>query len=215
MSGISKLELSFPTAHECSAVAARDSSPPSPLAAHRACARRWGRAHGRCRGVVLAPALAALWPQWQLRLTALRLPLRHTGAALSLPLVCQCLSPSSPALSPSLSCLVSFYRSQPRSRRVEGFALSAQTAATLGRPRTNLPATVLPHGPASLRSCHRRRVEGDPDLHSFSGQKKTHRKTPHDEGRATFPPCFENRREREGREGRRGGKRNSWHKAVG
>ncbi|KAK2919889.1 hypothetical protein Q8A73_002093 [Channa argus] len=88
-------------------------------------------------------------------------PLRHTE----------------PALSPS--CL-----SQPRSRRVEGFALHAQTAATLGRPRTNLPALVLlPHGPASLRRCcrRRRRVEGDPDLHSFSGQIEKPTKSPHDE----------------------------------
>lgn len=137
----------------------------------------------------------------------------------SLPVVCQCLSPSSPALSPSLSCLGSFYRSQPRSRQVEGFALPAQTAANPGPPRTNLPAPLLlPHGPASL--CHRRRhqqhhhllhhhhrrrrVEGDPDLTLFlRPDKKGTQKAPHDEGRATFPLCFENRSGREGREGRR------------
>lgn len=107
-----------------------------------------------------------------------------TPRLLSLLLVCQCLSPSSPGLSPSLSCLVSFHRSKPRSRRVEGFALPAQTAATLGRPCTNLSAPVLPpppppHGPASLRRRRLLRVEGDPDLHSFYGQiKKTHKK-PH------------------------------------
>lgn len=83
----------------------------------------------------------------------------------SLPVVCQCLSPTSPALSPPLCCLVSFHRSQPRSHRVEGSALFAQTAATPGRPRTNLPAPLLPYGPQSLRRCCRRlhRVEGDPD----------------------------------------------------
>ena len=96
----------------------------------------------------------------------------------SLPAVCQCVSVSSPALSPSLCCLVYFHRSQPRSRRVEGSALPAQTAATSGRPRTNLPAPLLlPHGPAflllllllllALLPRRRRRLEGDPDLTVF------------------------------------------------
>lgn len=116
-------------------------------------------------------------------------PLRHTESALSLPLslpvVCQCLSPSSSGLSPSLSCLVSFHRSQPRSRRVEGSALTAQTAATPGRPLTNLPAPLLlPHGPASLRCCcrrrcrHHRRVEGDPDPTLFLRPDKKRTKSP-------------------------------------
>ena len=205
--------------------AEQDSSPlpPSPPAPLRACARRWGRAHARWRGVVLAPALSALWPQWQLRLTALRLPLRHIESALSLSLS---LSPLSVSVSrpplrvspPSFSCLVSFHRSQPRSRRVEGSALTAQTAATPGRPLTNLPAPLLlPHGPASLRCCcccrrrrryrYHRRVEGDPDPTLFLRPDKNAQKAPHDEGRATFPLCFENRRGREGGEERRGGKK--------
>lgn len=109
----------------------------------------------------------------------------------SLPVVCQCLSPSSSGLSPSLSCLVSFHRSQPRSRRVEGSALAAQTAATPGRPLTNLPAPLLlPHGPASLRCCcccrrrrrrryrHHRRVEGDPDPTLFLRPDKKRTKSP-------------------------------------
>ena len=119
---------------------------------------------------------------------------------------------------PSFSCLVSFHRSQPRSRRVEGSALTAQTAATPGRPLTNLPAPLLlPHGPASLRCCcccrrrrryrYHRRVEGDPDPTLFLRPDKNAQKAPHDEGRATFPLCFENRRGREGGEERRGGKK--------
>ncbi|KAK2853677.1 hypothetical protein Q5P01_006338 [Channa striata] len=75
---------------------------------------------------------------------------------------------------------ISLDMSQPRSRRVEGFALPAQTAAT------NLPAAVLllPHGPASLRCCccrRRRRVEGDPDLLFLRPDRKKGTKSPHDE----------------------------------
>lgn len=133
----------------------------------------------------------------------------------SLPAVCQCLSVSSPARSPSLCCLVYFHRSQPRSRRVEGSALPAQTAATSGRPRTNLPAPLLlPHGPAFLFLLllllrhHRRRLEGDPDLTVFlRPDRKGSQKASHAEGRATFPLCFENRRGWEGRDGEGGEKK--------
>lgn len=116
-------------------------------------------------------------------------------------------SRSPPRLSPpSLCCLVYFHRSQPRSRRVEGSALPAQTAATSGRPRTNLPAPLLlPHGPTFLlllrRRC-RRRLEGDPDLTVFLRPDwKGTPKASHAEGRATFPLCFENRGGWEGRDG--------------
>ncbi|CAB1424616.1 unnamed protein product, partial [Pleuronectes platessa] len=68
-----------------------------------------------------------------------------------------------------------------RSRRVEGSALPAQTAATSGFC-CRLPP---PHGPASLR-LHRR-VEGDPDptLHLRADSNK---KTPAS-GKATTKAC--------------------------
>lgn len=80
-----------------------------------------------------------------------------------LPPVCQH-SLSSSSRAPSPPCLVSCHRSQPRSRRVEGFALPAQTAATFGLPLTSPPAVLLlaPHGPPFLLR-RRRCVECDPD----------------------------------------------------
>lgn len=98
--------------------------------------------------------------------------------SLFFPVIFQCLPTSSPTLATTLSCLVSFHRSQPRSRRVEGSALHAQTAATSVRPRTNLPAPLLlSHGPAFL--LRRRRVEGDPDLTVFLRPSEKALKKPH------------------------------------
>lgn len=212
-----KRKRSFPTASECSTEVARDSSPPPPSspsrASPRACARRWRRAHGRCRGVVLAPALSALWPQWQLRLTALRLPLRHAEPALSP----SCLSVSLALLSGSLPlALVSGFFPQeqaevppgrrfcptrpdccnPRTAVYEPIRSRAAAAAW-----TRVPPPLLPPPPP-------RRGRPRPTLFLRPDKKKPAQKAPHDEGRATFPLCFELRRERGRAErGRRGGKR--------
>lgn len=118
------------------------SPPPPPFPPSRASPRVCPPVRARARevaGVVLAPALSALWPQWQLRLTALRLSLRQTKAALSLLLSVSVSRPPIRLYSPSLSCLGSFHGSQPRSRRVEGSALSSQTAATPARPLGTYP----------------------------------------------------------------------------
>lgn len=169
--------MSFPTACECSAAVERDYAsalllPPPPcgsLAARVPAGEgaRTGGGGGLCSLLLSllsdpsgsSDSLHSGSPSVRLRL----LSLSPCCLSVSLSLLSLALS-----LSPSLSCLVSFHRSQQRSRRVEGSALPAQTAATPGRPRTNLPAPLLlPHGPASLRRCcrrrRRRRVEGDPD----------------------------------------------------
>lgn len=178
--------MSFPTAHECSAVVEPPPPPllPSPPPATRASPRGCPpvrRAHGRrCGG--LCSLLLSLLSDPSGSSDSLH---SVTPSLLSLSLLLS-VSVSLPPLRlspPSLSCLVSFHRSQPRSRRVEGSALSAQTAATPGRPRTNLPALLLlPHGPASLRRCcrrrRRRRVEGDPDPTLFLRPDKKRTKKP-------------------------------------
>lgn len=135
---------------------------------------------------------------------------------LSLPLVCQCLSPSSLArYTPySLSSLSGFFSQQP-ARGPAGSKVLPQPAQTAANTRTLLLLLLLPrppHGPLvlllHLARCRCRcclRVEGDPDptLSSSSGQDKntqwgqegkTH--TLRYEGRATFQLCFESRNRR-------------------
>lgn len=193
--------MSFPTASECSTEVERDYATARLPLPSRASPPVGARAREVAGGCARSCSLCSLTP--------VAAPTHCTpsegGCSYSLSLLSVSVSRPPLRLSlSSLSCLVSFHRSQPRSRRVEGSALSAQTAATPGRPRTNLPALLLllPHGPASL---HRRRycccrVEGDPDPTLFLRPDiKTHKKNPlHDEGRATFPLCFENPK-REGR----------------
>lgn len=90
-------------------------------------------------------------------------PPTDRGCSLSPPPVCQ-RSLSSFSRAPSPPCLVSCHRSQQRSRRVEGFALPAQTAATFGVLLTSPPAVLLaPHGPTFLLRRRCLCVECDPD----------------------------------------------------
>lgn len=111
-------------AHECSMEVAWNCTsallfplPPSLPPSRRACARQLGRAHGRWRG--LCSLLLFLLSDPSGSSDSL-----HYGSP-SVRSRLHSISCLSESLSPSLSCLVSFHRSQPRSRRVEGSALSA------------------------------------------------------------------------------------------
>lgn len=164
-----------------------------------------GRGHARWRGVALALALSALWPQWLLRHTTLRGSPSVTSTLLyplSHSVVCQCLSPCSllSSLPPPRSLVCFLYPQEPA--EVPPGRRFCPIRSHCNNPRDDRGGTdflspslrlllllvLLPHGPASLLlllcrrrwccCCRRHRVEGDPDPTLFLKKKKTSQK-PH------------------------------------
>lgn len=119
--------------------------------AKNVCLRQTGvrtRAHVCLSVPVLEPVCEAVL--FLLSLTPVAVPSHYTALRL---LLCQIEAALSLSLAPPLRfCLSRFHKSQPRSPRVEGSALPAQTATPAG-----LQIGILPHGSASFDS-----VEGDP-----------------------------------------------------
>lgn len=124
---------------------------------------------------------------------------RLLSLSLSLPVVCQCLSPSSPSLSLPLALLSGFFPQEPA--EVPPGRRFCPTRTDCRNPRTAAyePArspvaaawTRVPPLPPPPPPPPPRRGRPRPDsLSPARFKKKKKKKPPHDEGRATFPLCF-------------------------